>query len=573
MNLGTYERHKFALAEILRSAAATAPPARSDLRERGQVLAERLAADRFNLVVVGRFNRGKTSLMNAIIGTNRLPTGIIPITSVITSVAYGSKEETILKYENSLLHQSVPIEALPQFITQAGNPGNVRRIRAAEIRLPAEVLRRGFHFIDTPGLGSAIAENTATTEEFLPEADALILVTGYESPLSEEELHVLKIACSSGRKVFVAINKQDTVPFPDREQICAYLSNRLQDAFSHFAPELFSTSALEGLKAKQAHDKALLTQSGVERLEDALVCFLLDEKKERFLLAMCDRVAEVLRDIPAVTETTVLKHKLDNLQELLASGGSPEESPCPSSAQKAYNLHRIGSCEICASVREWVWNFICRYQYDLVTNPLSQDDFAQRRGFCPFHTWEYEAVASSYGVCNAYPDLLDSLVPQLRKLAASEETNPVHLAAELGMLQSSHANCALCNERDKAENSAIARATERLTDATEPIIPELCLPHLLLIVQRIKDPNLIKRCIDRHGELLNRLSEDLQRHALKIDGAHRQLVTDEESAAARRALMAVVGARNVNFDFVSRLPSVGGDRTKNETTIQQAENR
>jgi GTP-binding protein EngB required for normal cell division len=573
MNLGTYERHKFALAEILRSAVATVSPAKSDLRERGQVLAERLAADRFNLVVVGRFNRGKTSLMNAIIGTDRLPTGIVPITSVITSIAYGSKEETILKYENSLLHQSVPIEALPQFITQAGNPGNVRRIRAAEIRLPAEILRRGFYFIDTPGIGSAIAENTATTEEFLPEADALVLVTGYESPISEEELHVLKVACSLGRKVFVVINKQDTVPTSDREQICTYVSNRLQDAFSHFAPELFSTSALEGLKAKQAHDKALLAQSGIERFEDALVCFLLDEKRERFLIAMCDRTAELLRDIPVVTETAVLLHKLNNLQKLLASSGGSEPSVASNSAQKAYNLHRIGSCEICASVREWLWNFICRYQYDLITNPLTQDDFAQRKGFCPFHTWEYEAVASSYGICNAYPDLLDSLAPQLRKLASSEETNPVHFAAELGKLQTSHANCAMCNEREKAERFAIGRVTERLTDATEPIIPELCLPHLLLVVEQIKNPDLIKRCIDRHGELLNRLSEDLQRHALKIDGASRHRVTDEETAAARRALMAVVGARNVNFDLVSRLSSAGGDQTKNETTAQQAENR
>jgi hypothetical protein len=55
----------------------------------------------------------------------------------------------------------------------------------AEIQLPAEILRRGFYFVDTPGLGSVIVENTLTTETFLPEADAFVLVTSYESPLSE----------------------------------------------------------------------------------------------------------------------------------------------------------------------------------------------------------------------------------------------------------------------------------------------------------------------------------------------------------------------------------------------------
>jgi len=37
------------------------------------------AEDRFNLVVVGRLSRGKTSLMNAIMGTDRLPTGMVPL--------------------------------------------------------------------------------------------------------------------------------------------------------------------------------------------------------------------------------------------------------------------------------------------------------------------------------------------------------------------------------------------------------------------------------------------------------------------------------------------------------------
>lgn len=49
----------------------------------------RLAQDRFNLVTVGRFSRGKSSLMNALLETNRLPMGVVPITSVITMVQHG----------------------------------------------------------------------------------------------------------------------------------------------------------------------------------------------------------------------------------------------------------------------------------------------------------------------------------------------------------------------------------------------------------------------------------------------------------------------------------------------------
>ena len=198
MDLREYEQHKFAIAEVLRQ-ASRASPNDAAWREQTMGLFSRLAEDRFNLVVVGRFSRGKTSLMNALIGTDRLPMGIVPLTSVITTVAYGSSERVILRYDRRFLDQEIPLEALPQYVTQQGNPGNVKGVKEAEVQLPVEFLRRGFYFVDTPGLGSAIAENTRTTESFLPEADAFLLVTSYESPLSDEEMRFFRAVLSSLR--------------------------------------------------------------------------------------------------------------------------------------------------------------------------------------------------------------------------------------------------------------------------------------------------------------------------------------------------------------------------------------
>jgi Dynamin family len=198
--LREYEQHKFAIADALRSVALLAPRHKREWEERIGELLARLADDRFNLVVVGRFSRGKTSLMNAILATDRLPTGIVPLTSVITTVAYGSKERVVLKYEGRILEQEVQIVDPPLYITQQGNPGNVRSLQMAQVQLPAEFLRRGFYFVDMPGLGSAIAENTRTTESFLPEADALVLVTSFESPLSEDEIRAVKAVSGSSAR-------------------------------------------------------------------------------------------------------------------------------------------------------------------------------------------------------------------------------------------------------------------------------------------------------------------------------------------------------------------------------------
>ena len=198
MDLREYEQHKFAIADLLRQMELAAPD-RQEWRDQATALFTRLAEDRFNLVLVGRFSRGKTSLMNAILGMDQLPTGIIPLTSVITSVAYGSVERVRVRYTKNFMDEDVPLASLPRYVTQQGNPGNAKGIKEAEVQLPSEFLRRGFHFVDTPGLGSAIEENTRTTESYLPEADAYLLVTSFDSPLSGEEMRFLREVSASSR--------------------------------------------------------------------------------------------------------------------------------------------------------------------------------------------------------------------------------------------------------------------------------------------------------------------------------------------------------------------------------------
>ena len=319
MDLGEYEQSKFAIADILRSAAACAPEQTPALHERIQPLFARLAEDRFNLVVVGRFNRGKTSLMNAILTTDRLPTGIVPLTSVITTVCYGSKERAVLKFRNSIFDKEISIDELPQYITQQGNPGNVQRITTAEIHLPAEILRRGFYFVDTPGLGSVIVENTLTTEAFLPEADAFVFVTSYESPLSEEEVRFLRAASSSGKRTFVVLNKHDTVSAAERELVLRFVREQLNDFYGPTPPPVFSMSSIDGLAAKQSGNQALLVASGIAEFERQLGGFLLNEKGEQFLLRMCDRIREFLQELPKSKDNEALALQISALRQQLAT--------------------------------------------------------------------------------------------------------------------------------------------------------------------------------------------------------------------------------------------------------------
>ena len=289
MNLKEYEQAKFSLAEIVRSAQAI-DSKDSDLQSASRELLTRLADDRFNLMLVGRFSRGKSTLINAVLGHPYLPTGILPLTSVITTVRYGSRPQAVLNFRNAGFPREIPLSQLPEYVTQQSNPGNVKRLAYAEIQLPVELLRRGLFFVDSPGLGSSITENTETTERFFPEADAFVLITSYDSPLSEEEDRALHRIRQADRVLFVIVNKHDTVSPSERGQVLEFVKERLAQYFFSREPLVFSVSARQALDGKQSGNNGLVESSGIGLLEDALFHFLTEEKAEAFLANIKTRV-------------------------------------------------------------------------------------------------------------------------------------------------------------------------------------------------------------------------------------------------------------------------------------------
>lgn len=551
MNLREYEQAKFALAELLRSAATLTQAEKHEEREEQfQDLFVRLAEDRFNLVLIGRFNRGKSSLMNALLGTDRLPTGIVPLTSVVTTVTYGSHEKVTLKYRQKHLDIEIAMEDLSRYITQQGNPGNTLGIAVASIELPAEILRRGFYLVDTPGLGSVIAENATTTEAFLPQADAVILVTSYESPLSDEEFRLFQAAISPGVQAFVVINKQDLVSKDERREVGDFVRDRLQGLFDGSTPQIISVSARDGLAAKLLHDPSLLAESGIQDLETKLASFLLERKRGDFLVRMCERVHSLLQSFLPLTGIADLLNQLDELagKKFSYRGTRPIHRNSPLGGGEApFNLRRLRSCEICAEVDDALWEFLRRYQYELVAAPRERVQFAKHFGFCPFHTWEYQSIASPYGTCVGFPPLLDRLAKRLRSVAISPPSN---LEGDAAAALPAHDDCVLCAVRDKAEAQAIARLTDRLQRAPAETLGDLsavCLPHFAMLSDAIESPTVLQSLGAHHAALLERLSEDMRSYALKRNAVRRYLATKEEETVAKRAILLLAGYRNVNF--------------------------
>jgi small GTP-binding protein len=559
MDLKTYEHVKFELAELIRSGQLIASERETDPNKRYEaehpwrLLLTRLAEDRFTVVVAGRFSRGKSSLMNAVLGLDRLPTGIVPLTSVITFVRYGTSERVLLNYEGTRLRGEATLQELPEYVTEKGNPGNAKRIESAEIQLPAEILRRGFFFVDTPGLGSAIFENTKTTERFIPEIDVLILVTSYESPLTEDEMRFLHYASASVRAVFIVINKQDTVPAEAREEVVRYVEKTARSIVGSKAFPPFSVSARDGLAARQTDDAEKLRQSGLLDFEAALVQFLANNRAQLFLSSMCDRTLVELQSLPESEANGVIS-KLHTLRQQVdpnAPGGSGQTNDPASEPLTAAGVRpgALGTCEVCRAVMGKTMKFLARYQYDLSTRPGTQEQHAKDGGFCPLHTWHYEQIASPRGVCTAYPALLNRAAGHLRSLAAD---GAAQCSFSSPLLES---HCPACDVRWAVEDQTVASILSRLSQVSDPnklTLSALCLPHLQLILRRTESESFRKFLLYREAAVMERFAEDMQRYAIKYDALRRDLASAEEHNSYLEALQLTVGHRNVNAVFTVR---------------------
>jgi GTP-binding protein EngB required for normal cell division len=309
--LKEYTGLKLEVADIVLAAMQMAREQKNQEAEAyAQRLLARIAEDRFNLVVVGLFNRGKSSLMNAVLGLDRLPVGVLPLTSVVTTVSYGSRERLLIQTEGSSLLQQRPISRLAEYVTERGNPGNQKHVTLAEVQLPADILRRGFHFIDTPGVGSALADNTAATEAFLPEADAIIFVTSFDFPLTGEELEFLRKVRRHVRKIFVVVNKMDLVSQSQRVELTDFLRSQVEKEFGFQKVRIFAVSARDGLAGKQANQPTLLAASGLAELGQSLSEFLTQEKSREFLMRVADRAQSLL--FGQQTEHSLREHAARN---------------------------------------------------------------------------------------------------------------------------------------------------------------------------------------------------------------------------------------------------------------------
>jgi small GTP-binding protein len=171
-------------------------------------LRDRLGAARLRVLVVGEAKRGKSTLVNALLGRPVLPVGVTPLTAVAITVTHGTDEGLEVAFADGR-PAAYPLSVLEDLGTERGNPGNTRGVSRITARLDAPLLARGVEIVDTPGTGSVYAHTTATADSVLPTMDAAIFVLTADPPVSASEHELLERVRELSVTTFVVLNKAD----------------------------------------------------------------------------------------------------------------------------------------------------------------------------------------------------------------------------------------------------------------------------------------------------------------------------------------------------------------------------
>ena len=198
-----------------------------EFRPRIDALASRLEDDSFEVALFGRVSSGKSSLLNALLGTNVLPVGVNPITAVPTKLRYGTSLKAAVAYGDGR-SAFVSIEELCRLVTEQGNPGNLANIVRAIVEVPSPRLQRGILLVDTPGLGSLAKRGATETLAYLPSADLALLLIDAGTTLSEEDLGTLRLLYGAGIPALVLLSKADLLANGDLYQAMTYIADHIK---------------------------------------------------------------------------------------------------------------------------------------------------------------------------------------------------------------------------------------------------------------------------------------------------------------------------------------------------------
>lgn len=270
------------------------------LERRADELAERLSEGDFRVAVCGGFSNGKSSLINALIGEDLLPVGVLPVTSIATEVRHGATAALIELDDGT--RRSVAVTELAAWVSEANNPDNAKGVARVLVETPAPLLEPGVTLVDTPGLESIFEHNDTTAMATIRDAEGALVVLSADAPLTAAERRLLDVVAERASATFFSLNRADHLSTAEIDQAVSFVSDAVEAATGS-DHQVFATSARRAIEARSSSDQAA-RDAGTDALHQALTNFvdreLVAVRQQAFALAV-RRLADELADADALT--------------------------------------------------------------------------------------------------------------------------------------------------------------------------------------------------------------------------------------------------------------------------------
>ena len=289
---------------------------------------KKLNNGKFRFLIIGDFNRGKSTILNAFFGKGLLPMGVTPTTAIPTFVKHGEGENVLLykkdgkketlsleEYKSRYTLNSAEVKSAVKYVFKSLMTW-LNTLDYAEFYYPIDALSRGVEFIDTPGLNHIREEETQKTFYYIQKCHAILFVlaadqqfTSLEQDYLERFLGIKKeienevqlSKTTSPKKsnteekipIFYLINKWDNIQEDDKEEVrevfvekfCEILDIKEDEAKKMWGDRVFDVCAkrtLEKLKKGESID-----DTEFKKFQERLNSFLTNERLQTELHQAC----------------------------------------------------------------------------------------------------------------------------------------------------------------------------------------------------------------------------------------------------------------------------------------------
>lgn len=457
----------------------------------------------FSLVILGDFKRGKSTIINAILGKQLAPVNAAPETFTINSISYGTEPSITAILKNGqtieLARENLLRESLEELMDKLPS-----KIEYIDIHDDAEILKE-IRIVDTPGL-SDINDLDVQVQEYLVNADAVIYVASALLPFSESEQMFLATYVQPQKfsRVYVLVNMVDALgSLGDVQKII----NRVEGCCRQIIPNamIYGISGIdeyrrktnsprvdvkgfqeyyetEFFKFERSLRREIITQKDFLRVQRVLTM------QELMLTDTMNRV-DMIMDMSAID-----KQKLVNIMESFEKESAVLNAALEANRPKL----TLSIAEMKQEAERWMYEFFTKLRVDILAcrNDVEAEDVEAH-----FHSYLMDKVGEAYRKCiEAHQNRTDEILENMsRDLSRKLGIDNLAVSGKNGIV----------HEFMHDVNHQVAKSVKNVTGKTSGAFPSTTISSFKLILKTKKRSDIIDVTLEKYDEIRNSTIKDL----------------------------------------------------------------